>query len=188
MKISIPLVLSIVLLSGCASYEPTNIALNPQLGAVTLHTEKDTPVTVSTFDTRQSTTVMRITEKGEANKMYGTYEPLTSQLDVLFKRGMARAGYEVSPSAVHSIKFQLHYLMTEVIDTTFDYEAKTKLVINLIASNGTQELSKSFSGSSSMKAPLSPDIADIELQINQLITKLSSEALNDAELHDFLQR
>ena len=50
MKKIIPTVLSILLLSACASNEPTHIALNPTLGAVSLHTNNDTAISFEMVD------------------------------------------------------------------------------------------------------------------------------------------
>ncbi|MCL1113862.1 MULTISPECIES: YajG family lipoprotein [Shewanella] len=188
MKSLISVLLSSLLLTACASYEPTQIGLNPTLGPVNLQTESDLPVQVDTIDTREASFVLRITEDDKAPKLIGTTEPVRQQLDKLFRNGMIRAGYVVDPAARNSIQFQLNYLLADVTDTTFSFESKTRLVINVLAKNAQQQFTKSYSANGYLKGSLSPDFATLELDINQLIDKLTTEILNDDELHQFIQR
>ncbi len=188
MKSLIPVILSSLLLTACASYEPSQIGLNPTLGAVSLQTESDTQVLIETIDTREASFVLRITEGDKAPQLIGTTEPMRQQLDKVFRNGMIRAGYVVDPAARNSVQFQLHYLLADVTDTTFSFESQTRLVINVLAKNAQQQFTKSYNANGYLKGPLSPDFATLELDINQLIDKLTTEILNDDELHQFIQR
>ncbi|MGI2169177.1 YajG family lipoprotein [Shewanella sp. MF05960] len=188
MKSLIPVLLSSLLLTACASYEPTQIGLNPTLGAVSLQTESDTQVLIETIDTREASFVLRITEGDKTPQLIGTTEPMRQQLDKLFRNGMIKAGYVVDPAARNSVQFQLNYLLADVTDTTFSFESKTRLVINVLAKNAQQQFTKSYNANGYLKGPLSPDFATLELDINQLIDKLTTEILNDDELHQFIQR
>ena len=101
---------------------------------------------------------------------------------------MNKAGYVIDPAARNSVQFQLNYLLADVTDTTFSYESKTRLVINVLAKNSQQEFTKSYNANGYLKGPLSPDFATLELDITKLVDKLTTEILNDEELHQFIQR
>lgn len=188
MKITVPALVSVLCLSACASHEPTHIALNPTLGAVSVQTDDDVPVFVEVIDTRTKNVIVQFDQAPKPAKLVSASEPVRLQLEALFRSGMRKAGYVVDPSATKKVQFQLEYLLTDVTDNTFNYEAKTRLVINVKAQNTRQEFTKSFSGNSLLKGPLSPDFATLELDINKLIDKLTSDILNDAELHQFLNQ
>ncbi|GGP52693.1 YajG family lipoprotein [Shewanella saliphila] len=188
MKSFLPILLSSLLLTACASYEPTHVGLNPTLGAVNLQTELDFPVKVETIDTREASFVVRFNDPDTTPRLVSTSEPVRQQLDKLFRDGMIRAGYVVDPAASTSVQFQLNYLLADVTDSTFSFESNTRLVINVLAKNAQQQLTKSYNANGYLKGPLSPDFATLELDINQLIDKLTTEILNDEELHQFIQR
>jgi len=188
MKLLLPFLLSTLLLTACASHEPTHVALNPTLGPVNLHTEVDFPVHVDTIDTREASFVVRFNEKGQAPRLVSTSEPIRPQLAKLFRDGLNKAGYVIDPAAGNSVQFQLNYLLADVTDTTFSFESKTHLVINVLAKNSQQEFTKKYNAYGYLKGPLSPDFATLELDINKLIDKLTTEILNDEELHQFIQR
>ncbi|MCL1141392.1 YajG family lipoprotein [Shewanella gaetbuli] len=188
MKKSIYLLLCALLTTACASFEPTHIALNPTLGPVNLHTQLDVPIGVEVVDTRSKNYVVQFDQAPKQPRLVSTSEPIRVQLDSIFRRGMGKAGYVIDPAAPKRVQFQLEYLLTDVIDNTLNYEAKTRLVIKVKASNSTQEFTKTFSGNGYLKGPLSPDFATLELDINKLIDKLTTEILNDNELHQFLEK
>ncbi|MDP5146209.1 YajG family lipoprotein [Shewanella sp. ULN5] len=186
MKKIILTVLSILLLSACASNEPTHIALNPTLGAVSLHTNNDTAISFEMVDTRSKNFIVQFDQAPKPPRLVSASEPVRVQLDALFRAGMRKAGYVIDPAASKQVQFQLEYLLTDVTDNTMNYEAKTRLVINVKATNLRQEFTKSFSGNGYLKGAFSPDFATLELDINKLIDKLTTEILNDDELHQFL--
>ncbi|QDE30210.1 MULTISPECIES: YajG family lipoprotein [Shewanella] len=188
MKLLIPILLSTLLLTACASYEPTHIGLNPALGPVQLQTETNFPVMVETIDTREASFVVRFNEEGKAPKLVSASEPIRQQLDTLFRNGMSKAGYVIDPAAPNSVQFQLHYLLADVTDSTFSFESKTRLVINVLAKNSQQEFTKTYNANGYLKGPLSPDFATLELDITKLVDKLTTEIINDEELHQFIQR
>lgn len=186
MKKTIPTLFSILLLTACASHEPTHIALNPALGAVGLHTTNDTAISIDMLDTRSKSFIVQLDQAPQAPRLVSSSEPIRAQLDAIFRDGMRKAGYVVDPAASKQVEFQLEYLLTNVINNTLNYEAKTRLVMNVKASNSRQEFTKSFSGNGYFKDSFSPDFATLELEMNKLIDKLTTEILNDEELHQFL--
>ncbi|MFT6978415.1 MAG: putative lipoprotein [Shewanella psychromarinicola] len=188
MKLLITILLSTLLLTACASHEPTHVGLNPTLGRIQLQTEADFPVMVDTIDTREASFVVRFNEEGKAPRLVSASEPIRQQLEKLFRDGIKKAGYVIDPAARNSVQFQLNYLLADVTDTTFSFESKTRLVINVLAKNSQQEFTKSYNANGYLKGPLSPDFATLELDITKLVDKLTTEILNDEELHQFIQR
>jgi uncharacterized lipoprotein len=143
---------------------------------------------VDTIDTREASFVVRFNEKGKTPRLVSASEPIRQQLDKLFRNGMIKAGYVIDPAARNSVQFQLNYLLADVTDTTFSFESKTRLVINVLAKNSQQEFTKTYNANGYLKGPLSPDFATLELDITKLVDKLTTEILNDEELHQFIQR
>ncbi|GIU47564.1 MULTISPECIES: YajG family lipoprotein [Shewanella] len=185
---SLPLFLcSALFLSACASHTPTHIALNPNVPNVVNKIDRYDTVAVSTIDVRKANFIVRFNKGDEAAQLVSPSEPIRQQLDSVFKKSMSNAGYQVDPAASNTVEFQLDYLLTDVTESTFGFEAKTDLTINVIAKNQTQEFTKIYNGKGLLKGPFSPDFATLELDMNKLIDELTTKIINDPELHHFLQ-
>ncbi|WP_076541255.1 YajG family lipoprotein [Shewanella sp. UCD-KL21] len=186
---SLPLLLCTSLfLSACASYTPTHIALNPSVPQPLNQIDQYATVAVNTIDVRKANFIVRFNKEGEAAELISPSEPIRQQLDSVFKQAMTKVGYQVDPAATNSAEFQLDYLLTDVTESTFGFEAKTTLTINVVAKNQTQEFTKIYNAKGLLKGPFSPDYATLELDMNKLIDELTSKIINDAELHHFLQQ
>ncbi|ARD21404.1 YajG family lipoprotein [Shewanella japonica] len=186
---SLSLVLcSALFLTACASHTPTHIALNPNVPVSEYKIDRFDSVAVSTIDVRKANFIARFNKEGEAAKLVSPSEPIRQQLDDVFKKAMRNAGYQVDPAASHTAQFQLDYLLTDVTESTFGFEAKTALTINVVAKNENQEFTKIYNARGMLKGPFSPDFATLELDMNKLIDELTTKIINDAELHQFLQQ
>ncbi len=176
------------LLTACATSQPSHVALNPTLGVINQQPSMLTPLRIETIDIRKANFIVRIHQSnGAAAKLISPSEPVRQQLDEVFRQGLIVAGYSTSANASQSVQFQLDTLLTDVTETTFGYEAKTQVTFNVIAKSNTLEFTKIFNGRSTLTGPFSSDFATLELDINSLLDKLTTEILNDAELHQFIQ-
>lgn len=186
---SLPLFLCASLfLSACASYTPTHIALNPSVPQSINQIDQYASIAVSTIDVRKANFIVRFNKGDDAAELISPSEPIRQQLDSVFKQALTKVGYQVNPAATNSVQFQLDYLLTDVTESTFGFEAKTALTINVVAKNERQEFTKIYNGKGTLTGPFSPDYATLELDMNKLIDELNTKIINDTELHQFLQQ
>lgn len=177
-----------LLFVGCASQKPTHMAFSPQIPDVKQQISRTIPISLETLDTRNVEYVARFIEEGTKTRLVGPSEPPKLQLDEVFRNGFAQAGYQIDPGASHSVQIQLEELQMDVTKKTFGYEAKHSVMIAVQARNSTQELVKRYKAKGTLKEPLTPDFATLELDMNKLLGQLSGEILNDPELNQFLQQ
>lgn len=177
-----------LLFAGCANQTPTHMAFSPQVPNVTPQTNQPVPISLETIDTRTVNYVARFIEEGEKTRLVEPSEAPKLQLDDVFRSGFAQTGYQIDPSATHSVQIQLAELQMDVTKKTFGYEAKHNVLIAVQAKNSTQELVKRYKAKGTLNGPLSPDFATLELDMNKLLGQLTSDILNDPELNQFLQQ
>lgn len=177
-----------LLFVGCASQNPTHMAFSPQVPDVSQQTPRPISISLDTIDTRNVDYVARFIEEGTKIRLVGPSEPPKLQLDEVFRNGFTQAGYQIDPSAAHSVQIQLAELQMDVTKNTFGYEAKHNILISVQARNATQELVKRYKAKGVLKGPLTPDFATLELDMNKLLGQLTGEILNDPELNQFLQQ
>ncbi|MCH1929305.1 YajG family lipoprotein [Shewanella sp. A25] len=172
---------------GCAN-NPTHMAFSPQVPQITQHTYNATPISLSTIDGRSNEYVARFMEEGTKTRLVGPSEPPQMLLEEVFRSGFAEVGYQIDPGASSSVQIQLQELQMDVTKKTFGYEAKHSVVISVQARNSSQELNKQYRAKGTLKGPLTPDFASLEMDMNKLLGQLTGEILNDPELNQFLQQ
>ncbi len=177
-----------LLFAGCASQNPTHMAFSPQVPNIRQQTAQLVPIALETVDTRTVDYVARFIEEGTKTRLVGPSEPPKLLLDEVFRAGFAQAGYQIDPSATNSVQIQLEELQMDITKKTFGYEAKHSVLIAVQAKNSTQELVKRYKAKGTLKGPLTPDFATLELDMNKLLGQLTGEILNDPELNQFLQK
>lgn len=177
-----------LLFVGCASQKPTHMAFSPQVPDISQQVSRPTSISLETVDTRNIDYVARFIEEGTKTRLVTPSEPPKLQLDEVFRNGFTQAGYQIDPSASHSVQVKLEELQIDVTKNTLSYEAKQGVLITVQARNSTQELVKHYKAKGTLKGPFSPDFATLELDMNKLLGQLTGEILNDPELNQFLQQ
>ena len=182
------LITTAITLCGCATQTPSHIALEPQVPQVQHQTHSLQNLAIETIDTRSANFIVRFNNEGDAAKLVSPSEAPRRQIDAVFRKGFTQAGYQIDPSAVQHVQFQLEQLLTDVNESTFGFEAKSNIIINVIAKNSTQELTKRYTARGTLSGPFSADFATLELEINKLLGQLSGDIINDPELNQFIQQ
>ncbi|MCL1125300.1 YajG family lipoprotein [Shewanella surugensis] len=186
-------------LTGCTSYSPRYIALNPQVPIINVQTAEHTSISMSTTDIRPFQYIVRFIDDGNVTRQISASEPLRDQMNRVLQAGLQEAGYQVSSDPHNSVEFQIEKLLTNVDEGVFGFTAKTEIIINAVAnkqrdiitgaSTKTERktLNKRFRIKAMLKKPLSPDFATLELEINKQLAILTQEIITDPELNQFIQ-
>lgn len=180
-----------LLVSACTSHTPSYIVLNPQVPDISQHQTNSIPITLKTIDTRKANFVLRYDENNDASRLVSPAESPREQLENLFKKSFNQAGFEIIPNSAQPntkrhIEIQLEKLITTVNEDLFNYQANTDIIINIIVTNGNKTLTKRYNAKGKRKGFMSADFASLELEINQLLTQLSFDVIQDPELNQFL--
>lgn len=174
---------------GCASQAPTHIALNPEVPNISQQTDWNGAFTIRTIDTRSANFIVRFNDGDNAARLVSPSEAPRVLIDQVFRDGFAKAGYNVAENyTIEHLQFQLEKLLMDVDEGTFGFEANSQIVINVIAQNINQSLTKRYRVKGLLKGPFSADFATLELELNKLLGELTHDIINDPELNQFIQQ
>ena len=67
------------------------------------------------------------------------------------------------------------------------YQVNNELVIHVKVNNGEQTLSNTFKVRGTSEGPLSADIAVLERDFNQQLTKLLTQIISNVEIRNFIK-
>lgn len=166
---------------------PSHIALNPQVPNIETRLHSPQTISLETIDARSANFIVRFNHDDEAAKLVSPSEAPRKQMDEVFRQGLTKAGYQLTPNSMNQLQIQIEQLLTDVDSGTFSYQADTNIIINIIAKNNNHTLTKRYTARNSVTGPFSADFATLELAINKLLDELSSKILTDPELNEFIQ-
>ncbi|MCH1918580.1 YajG family lipoprotein [Shewanella sp. A3A] len=188
MRLFVTLATVSYLLMGCAANSPKTIVLSPEIPQVsTTVTSASTGIALASQDQRSANYIARYLDGDEVSRYVSAAEAPNLTLERVFNQALTHAGYQIDPASNRSLAIVVTQAVTDVDESMLGYEAKTKLAVTINATNENRTFSKSYSATSSLKGPMSADFASLELDINKLMTQLSSRIINDPELNQFLQ-
>lgn len=173
------------LLLGCAN-SPQTLVLSPVVpqvsGANTMAS-----IALSSQDSRSKNYIARYLDGDNVSRFVSPEETPNITLERVFNEALTQAGYQIDPASNRTLNIAVNKVLTDVDESLLGFTANTQIAVTINASNGNRTFSKSYSASSQLKGPMSADFASLELDINNLMTKLSGKILNDPQLIQFLQ-
>ena len=185
MRLFVMLTAVSTLLLGCAN-TPQTLVLSPTIPQVS-GANAMANIALSSQDNRSVNYVARYLDGDKVSRFVSPEETPNITLERVFNEALTQAGYQIDPASNRSLNLSVDKVLTDVDESLLGFTATTQIAVTINAINGNLTFSKSYSGSSQLKGPMSADFASLELDINNLMTKISGKILNDAELVQFLQ-
>ena len=179
------LLIGALILGGCSS-APHPIVLSPSVPVAKTQISAFSPVNVQVIDQRPANYLVEINGSDAEKRLLAPAVPPRQLLQKALVEGFNRANVSVSERAPTTLSFYLDQLLVQVMQNTFDYGAKTSLVLRVKGENAQHSFSKDYKVSGTMNGALKLDNAAIEQELNSLIDKLTTDIINDKQLHDFL--
>ena len=165
----------LVLLSACA-YKPTHVVIAPDLSIInststlTEYQNKEASITVT--DIRRAQHVVQILRKDEAAEIYSSQQPLSNIIKQTLISEFKKQGLAINTQANNAIEVIIENSLISVQQEMMKYQVNNELMIHVKVNNGEQTLSNTFKVRGTSEGPLSADIAVLERDFNQQLTKL----------------
>jgi uncharacterized lipoprotein len=162
------------LLMACSS--PTQqVIVSPELNIGSSNAYQLKQAQLLMRDLRTSPHIVQILRTGEATKLYSPQQALKAN------------GLRFNTPAANQIEIIIDNALVSVKQAMLKYSASNLMNIRVVIHNSKGTLSKAFKVTGTSNGPLKADLAVLERDFNQQLTKLLSQIVQNEELQQFMQ-
>lgn len=181
------LLLSALVLGGCATHWPETALLNPQIIPSNSQYYSGNRITLEGVDKRPAAYVFSIKHKDKPVIYVNSQSPLNLLMAERLAEGLRSQGLEVSNSGTTNLTLVIANAAVNVEEKTFTYMTKARVSLQVIADFQGNRLTKQFNMSSSKENPSEPSMADLEATINIQLSNLLQQIMADETLRGYLK-
>lgn len=172
-------------LYGCTNV-PDHIIIAPDITNITANTNHNKQMQLDVIDMRTSTHIVQITSKGEAAILVSAQKRLEQTIKSTLSEHWKKQNLTIHNNAVNKIKISIEKAIISVNQTTLEYDAQTEIILKVVVNNNPQTLTMTFKNRGSSEGPLKADIAVLERNFNERLSKLLQQILTNKKINDFL--
>jgi len=180
----------LVLLTACAN-KPTHVVIAPDLSITnnpssqTQYQNKQASMVVT--DMRSAQHVVQILRQDEAAEIYSSQQPLSNIIKQTLISEFKQQGLAITGQANNAIEIIIENSLISVQQEMMKYKVNNEIVILVKVNNGKQTLSNTFKVRGTSEGPLNADIAVLERDFNQQLTKLLTQIISNVEIRSFIK-
>ncbi len=174
-----------LLLTACST-PIKNVIVNPELLATNNNAYQQKQAQISFTDLRRANHVVQVLRTNEAAELYSPQEPLVSIINSALSAGFKANGLQLQPLAANQFEIIIDNALISVQQELVKYKAHNEIQIRVIAKNGQKTLTKTFKITGNSNGPFKADIAVLERDFNQQLTKLLTQITQNKELQQFI--
>jgi len=138
-------------------------------------------------DLRTATQIIQILRIGEATQLYSPQQPIVNTIEKSLISALKANGLLIQPLAANQIEVIIDNALVSVQQEMLKYSANNQMNIRVVINNGQGTLTKSFKITGTSNGPLKADLAVLERDFNQQLTKLLTQIVQSEELQQFIR-
>lgn len=173
-------------LNGCANI-PSHIIVTPEITSTPATSYHNKQAQLDVIDMRTATHIVQIMRAGEAATLVSAQERLEDTIKATLKKHWHKQALTIDSYANNTINISIEKAIISVTQDTMEYKVQTEIVLKVTANNGNQTLTSTFKNRGNSDGPLQADIAVLERNFNQRLSKLLQQILANQKISDFLK-
>jgi len=175
----------LTLLSACSS-APTHLIVAPQISSPVNHHYTEKQVQLNVVDMRTSNHIVQILKTGEAATILSSQQRLEKIIANTLTNEWEKQGLSFTALSAEQVDIIIEKAVISVNQTTMSYETQSEIRLQVKVSNVKETLTNSFKIRSNSEGPLQADIAVLERDFNQQLSRLLSNILASKDIQDFI--
>ncbi|XQW84155.1 YajG family lipoprotein [Thalassotalea piscium] len=175
-----------LLLSACTS-NIKHLVIAPEILTSSNPQISTQAISITTSDLRSASHILQIVKEDKAAELITSQGSLAEIIDSALRSAYQKSGVQVSPSANNVINVAINKALINVNQSMLKYTANTAIELSVRTNNGEKTLTKTYRSSGTSNGPLKADIAVLERDFNQQLSKLIVNIINDPQLIAFMR-
>jgi len=177
--------LLLITLTACST-APTHLIVAPELSLLTSHQYNGKQVELSVVDMRTSNHVVQILKEGKAATILSSQQRLEEIIAETLTHAWKNQGLVINDSAEEKINIIIEKSIISVYQKTMSYDTQSEIRLQVEITNSDQTLTNTFKIRSNSEGPLQADIAVLERDFNQQLSRLLNNILTSKDIKSFL--
>ena len=175
-----------VLLSACAA-NIKHLVIAPEVLSVPTSSISTSSIAISTSDLRPAQHMLQIIKEGQAATLLTSQSSFAGIVNSTLNSAFKKSGVQVSSTGTNVLNVAINKALVNVNQSMMKYTATNEIVLNITIDNGEQTLTKRYRISGKSNGPLQADIAVLERDFNQQLSKVIRNMITDPQLIDFMR-
>lgn len=176
----------IVLLSACSS-SVKHLVIAPYILTASNTQLSAQSINISTSDLRTAQHMLQIIREDQAAQLITSQSSLAEIVDKSLTAAFKKSGAQVTPAGNNVLNIVINKALINVNQSMMKYNANNIIELSISVDNGEQTLTKSYRSSGKSEGPLQADIAVLERDFNQQLSKVITNIVNDPQLIEFMR-
>lgn len=182
-----PTLISLIVLLGACSSNVKHLVIAPDILTTSTNLLSIKSIDISTNDLRTAQHMLQIIKEDQAAQLITSQSSLADIVDKALTSAYKKSGAQVTSASNNVLNIVINKALINVNQSMIKYNASNAIELSISIDNGEQTLTKSYRSSGKSEGPLQADIAVLERDFNQQLSKLITNIVNDPQLIEFMR-
>lgn len=176
----------LILLASACSTPPTHLIVVPEIYISPSNLYAAKKARVNVIDMRTSRHIVQILNEGEAATILSAEKRLSDTVQGILEKQWPRQGLLLNDNSINHITVNITKAIISVDQESVNYTTQSEIIIEVTIDNGKQTLTNTFKTRAYSEGALTADIAALELEFNQHLSKVLKQILVSNDIINFL--
>jgi len=178
--------ISLLSLSGCAT-PPSHLIVAPDIFSTPALHHNNKKAQLDVIDMRTATHILQILREGEAATLISAQQRLEETIENQLSQHWKKQHLLINSNAINVITIEIEKAIINVTQSTMKYKVNTEIILKVTVNNNEKTLTSTFKNNGNSHGPLRADIAVLERNFNERLTKLLQQILANEQISLFLK-
>jgi len=174
-------------LAACST-APTHLIVAPELSSIANHHYNEKQLQLNVVDMRTSNHIVQILKEGKAATILSSQQRLEKIINKTLTEAWKNQGITFNYLSEEKINITIDKAVISVKQSAMSYDTQSEIILQVKISNAKETLTNSFKIRSNSEGPLQADIAVLERDFNQQLSRLLSNILASKDIQTFLNK
>jgi len=179
-------IILVTLLSACTSKE-RSFVISPQLKQASEQLTINKSASFAISDLRTSDHIVQIFQEDKAAELVSSKTSLLQVMKSALTNSFSLQGLSIDAQSINTIDVVIKQAKINVQQSMLEYKANNVIEIMVTVNNGEKTLTQSFKTKGNNSGPLFADLAVLERDFNQQLSKLLEQIVSHSEIQQFLK-